>query len=214
MHRFLSASADSSAHAMSRTPGRHALLTALLWALASTVQPIWAQGTAGQGSAVVKRDASPQSAFRDADRRMMADLVHANYAEIETGKLALEKSQNPQVKAFAQRMVDDHQKMLSELQQVAKNKGVALPEGTDVQHKALSTALRLLSGDTFDNQYITRVGVNDHERTVELLKKTQAEAQDGDLKALAQKTLPQVQDHLAMARKLEETRGKKSGAKP
>ena len=213
MHRFDKARTARSDQ-MPRASIRFALTAAAMGALALAAQPVGAQGTAAtQDSAVVKRDTNPQATIRDADRRMMADLVHANYAEIETGKLALEKSQSPQVREFAQRMVDEHQQMLSELQEVAKTKGVTLPEGTDIQHKAISTALRLLTGQTFDNQYITRVGVNDHERTLELLKKTQAEAQDADLKALAQKAMPKVQEHLAMARKLEEARGKNTGAK-
>ncbi len=133
----------------------------------------------------------------------MADLVHANLAEIETGRLALEKTQNPQVRKFAQLMIDDHNTALNELRLIAANKNIALPESTDLQHKALATALKLLSGDTFDRQYIARSGVNDHERTLQLLEKAQNEGRDMEFKAYASKMVPIVREHLTMARQLD-----------
>jgi putative membrane protein len=187
----------------------HALLTCTACAMALSAQPAWSQGsgsTGGSGSggaAVMKSDTTAASKLNEADREMMADLIHNNYAEIETGKMALEKSQNTQVKNFAQRMIDDHQQMSKDLQQLAKTKGLTLPQGTDLQHKALSTALGVLNGDAFNSQYIRRVGIGDHERTIELLKKAQTQAQDPDIKAMAQKSLPKIQEHLSMARKIE-----------
>ena len=87
---------------------------------------------------------------------------------------------------------------------MAKKKGVDLPKETDLQHKAIATALQALSGDTFDQQYIARVGVGDHERTLELLQKTQKQAQDKELIAYATKTIKPVSKHLEMAKKLEQ----------
>src|ERR1044072_1432491 len=45
-----------------------------------------------------------------ADSSLLTDIAQANMAEVETGKLALEKSTKPDVKKFAQMMVDDHTK--------------------------------------------------------------------------------------------------------
>lgn len=137
------------------------------------------------------------------DREFMEDIAHANLAEIETGKLALEKSQDPQVKKFAQTLIDDHTKAMKELQSLAKKKGVELPQETDLQHKTIATALQALSGDTFDEQFIARVGVGDHERTLELLKNTQQQAEDKALKAYAAKTMKAVNKHLQHAQKME-----------
>ncbi|MDB5744680.1 MAG: hypothetical protein JWR68_2995 [Polaromonas sp.] len=136
-----------------------------------------------------------------ADSKMMADLAHANLAEIETGKMALEKSQNEQVKKFAQQMIDDHTAAQKELQTLAQSKGVTLPDSTDMQHKTLATAMKAMTGDTFDSQYMKRVGVNDHQRTLQLLQKAQKNAKDPDLKAMATKMMPTVQHHLEMAQK-------------
>ena len=146
-------------------------------------------GTASRAGAMVSRD----------DSKMMTDLAQANIAEIETGKLALEKSRNEQVRKFAQHMIDEHTSALKELQTFAQAKGVTLPHGADLKHKTMATALKIMSGNTFDSQYMKRAGVGDHQQTIELLQKTQRNARDPELKAMATKMLPTVQAHLKMA---------------
>jgi putative membrane protein len=160
-------------------------------------------GAAASGGATATAPAAGKSApaarIDRGDSKMLTDLIEANIAEIETGKLALEKSQDAQVKAFAQRMVDDHTSALKEVQALAESKGVKAKDETDMAHKAVAAALKALKGDTFDKQYMKRVGVGDHQRTVKLLQKMQKDAKDADLKALAAKMLPTVQQHLHTA---------------
>lgn len=167
-----------------RKPGR-TLAAAAACALALAALPAAAQGT----GAMVSRD----------DSKRMADLAHANIAEIGTGRLALEKSRSAQVRKFAQHMVDEHTAALAELQTLAQAKGVKLPDGTDMKHKTMAAALKVMTGDSFDNQYMKRAGVGDHEQTIGLLQKVQENAKDPELKAMAAKMLPTVQEHLNMA---------------
>jgi len=137
-----------------------------------------------------------------ADASMLKDIAAANIAEVESGKVALEKSKSAEIKKFAQMMVDDHTKGLADVQALAKAKGVDLPDGPDLKHKAVMVEFKALQGATFDSRYVKQAGVGDHEATEKLLKKTQAEARDADLKALATKMLPIVQGHLKHAQQL------------
>lgn len=189
------------------------LISAAL-AVALGAHPAWSQ-TSGSGSgASASPGAVPGSAsggtaassLSQEDRDMIEDLAQANIAAIETGQLALTKSQNPQVREYAQKMIDDHGMAQQELRQMAQAKGMTLPQETDLAHKTVSGALRLLSGETFASQYINRVGVDDHRRTVELLQKAQSQARDTELKALAGRMLPVVQGHLDMARQVSQQR--------
>jgi putative membrane protein len=141
-----------------------------------------------------------------ADRQMLVDIAQANAAEIETGKLALEKSQNASVKQFAQKMIDDHTQGLAETTQLASSKGVDIPAEPDAKHKAMATAMKALSGDSFDKQYMAQAGLRDHRATHELLQKTQRNAKDPELKALATKLMPIVSGHLQSAEQLSKTK--------
>lgn len=137
-----------------------------------------------------------------ADASMLKSIAEANIAEIETGKIALEKSSNGDIKKFAQMMVDDHSTGLADAKTLASAKDMELPDSPNVKHRAVAMELKALSGNTFDSRYVKHAGVGDHEATEKLLKKTQADAKDADLKALATKMLPVVQGHLRHAREM------------
>jgi putative membrane protein len=143
-----------------------------------------------------------QAKLERADASMLREIAAANIAEVESGKLALEKSKGAEIKKFAQMMVDDHTKGLNDTKALAKTKGVDLSDGPDLKHKAVMVEFKALQGDTFDKQYVRQAGVADHEATEKLLKKTQSEAKDPDLKSLATKMLPVVQGHLRHAQQL------------
>lgn len=149
-----------------------------------------------------------QGKLQAADASMLRDIAEANIAEVESGKLALDKSKSAEIKKFAQMMVDDHAKGLSDVQALARTKGVDLPDGPDMKHKAVMVEFKALQGDAFDSRYVKQAGVGDHEATEKLLKKTQAEARDADVKALATKMLPIVQGHLKHAQQLATAGGK------
>lgn len=146
--------------------------------------------------------AAQSSAMTKGDQTLLKDIAQANIAEIESGKLALDKSSNDGIKKFAQMMVDDHGKALTDVQALASTKGVTLPTEPDMKHKAVAVEFKALKGSTFDSRYVKQAGVGDHEATEKLLKKTQAKAKDADLKALATKMLPVVDGHLQHAHEL------------
>ena len=132
-----------------------------------------------------------------ADQAMLKQLAQANIAEIEAGRIALDKSQNTEVKAFAQQMIDDHSKGLREVMNVAQSKGVVLPTEPDAKHKAMAKKLQRLSGDAFDREYAAQAGIKDHKATHAYVQKVQSEAKDADVKALAAKLEPTVARHLS-----------------
>ena len=109
------------------------LISAAL-ALALGASPAWSQtggsggtGASGSGSssgttAGPASGSAAASSVSQEDRAMIEDLAEANIAEIETGQLALTKSQNPRVREYAQKMIDDHGMAQQELQQMAQAK--------------------------------------------------------------------------------------------
>ncbi|MGI4849799.1 MAG: DUF4142 domain-containing protein [Janthinobacterium lividum] len=183
---------------LSRKPLQTLLLAASVSFAALVAAPVMAQNTAAP--AMSHSDKSGQLAH--ADGKMLGDLVEGNRAEVQAGQLALEKSQNADVKKFAQMMIDDHGKAVTEIEALAQSKGTKLPDGIGAMHKTKEVALKAMSGHTFDREYAKRAGVGDHEATLKLLKKIQADGKDADLKALADKMVPVVQGHLDMAKKL------------
>ena len=142
--------------------------------------------------------AEAQDKVSEKDRAFLTKAAQANMAEVQTGKLAQEKSQNGEIKQFGQKMVEDHGKTLKQLQALAKKKGETLPSSTDEAHQAQATALSRASGKEFDLMYVKDAGVADHKIAQQLFEDG-TKSKDADIKAFAKKVLPDIQHHLQMA---------------
>lgn len=123
-------------------------------------------------------------------------------SEVSLGQIAGQKASNRDVRAFGNRMLQDHGKILEELKVLATIKGLALAtDPTDEQMK-LAEHLSTLSGSAFDKEYMKHL-VDDHTKDVADFDKASREAQDSDLKTWATKTLPTLQDHLRQAKEIQ-----------
>jgi putative membrane protein len=121
------------------------------------------------------------------------DAAQGGMAEVELGKLALQKSQNAEVKKFAQMMVTDHTAANNELKALATKKNIVLP--TDIgDHKSTVDDLSKLSGAEFDKEYVEAM-VDDHQEDVEFFE-DKSDNSDADIKAFTTKTLPTLKKHL------------------
>ena len=169
-------------------------------------------GTQAGSSTVSGSGTTGAASLSRTDQKMVKDMAMANLAEIEAGRMAQTKSQNEQVKNFAQQMIDDHTKALGEVQQLAQAKGVALPTELDRTHKRRADKLASLSGEEFDRAYMNQSGLADHKKTHGLLKQAQSRAKDPDVKALAARTMPIVDQHLNSAQQLHKNTARGSGA--
>jgi putative membrane protein len=145
------------------------------------------------------------------DQKLLTDIAKGNLAEIEGGKITLAKTQNDQIKIYAQQIVDDHTKAEAELKQLASAKGVTLPTELDKQQKINADKLSALSGDNLDKAYMTHLGMAGHRKMHKLLVNAQKKAKDPDLKAFADKMAPAVEQHLKTAQNIGTTPAKNVG---
>jgi putative membrane protein len=148
------------------------------------------------GLAMLAASASYAQNLSKGDQKILTDLAQANVNEVAAGNIAVQKATSPDVKSFAQKMVDDHTKGLQEVQQVAQNKNVTLPTEPDAKHKKMADKLNGLSGAAFDKAYVTNAGVADHKAAHQLVMSAQKKATDPDVKALAAKLQPTIDQHM------------------
>jgi putative membrane protein len=138
-----------------------------------------------------------------ADQQILADMAGGNLAEIEWGKLADTKSRNDQVKTFARQMIDDHTRALTDITQFATARSAPLPTAVDAAGKAVAGKLAALSGDAFDQAYMKEAGVAAHKKMHALLAASHRKARDPELKALALRLQPTVEQHLKAAQQMK-----------
>ena len=148
----------------------------------------------------------PVSAFAaslDAkDKTFVEEAAHGGAAEVEMGKLASQKADNPSVKQFGQRMVQDHEQANQKLMAAMKGKTDGeLPTKPNEKQQKEMQELQGMSGGKFDQAYM-RTMIQDHVKDVEEFQRASKEAKDPEVKRFAEQTLPILQEHLKMARQV------------
>jgi putative membrane protein len=156
-----------------------------------------AQSTPPAGSASAQP--APARGTDTADQAFMKQAAIAGMAEVEHGRLAAQNASASDVKQFGQQMVDDHGKANEELKALAAKKNVTLPPALDAKHQTMHDKLSKLKGAAFDKAYMDGQ-VQAHQQAVTLFQREAKAGKDPDVKAWAEKTLPQLQQHLKMAR--------------
>lgn len=147
------------------------------------------------------------------DQKHFRALSEANLAEIESGKLAQQKASSAEVKKFGQHMVEDHGRMLDEMKQMGAKKNATIASAPNKEHQAAMKKLQAASGESFDRAYMDQM-VKDHKKALKLAQNAAKNAKDAELKAAAQKAVPEMQKHLKMAQDLSnqsQARGTSSG---
>lgn len=136
----------------------------------------------------------------------------ADMYEIESSRLALKQAQSPELKKFAQRMIDDHTKMAAQMKTAAGSaQGVTLPTAMDERRQGMIDNLRQAPAGGFDEVYRTQQTAAHGESLT--LHQTYAENGDNpQLKALAAQHTPMIQQHLEMVRGMGGNGGGQGGA--
>ena len=123
--------------------------------------------------------------------------------EIESAQLAMEKTQNAQIRELAQMIVTDHQAATAALRTAAAQAqpAITVTPQLNAEQQANMEALRAATGDAFERLYLQQQ-VQAHEKALAMLR---AYAQNGDVAQLrehASNTAAPVERHLERAREL------------
>jgi len=136
------------------------------------------------------------------DTDFVKKAAKGNLAEVELGRLAVEKATSPEVKEFGNRMIRDHTKANQELSALAASKGVKVPTSVSLGEDVSVAHLKMLSGKSFDDAYI-KMMVDDHKEDVAAFERASTGSQDMDVRRFASKTLPTLQGHLTKIEKIQ-----------
>jgi len=154
------------------------------------------------------------------DRSFVDDLTIAGMAEVELGRMAMERGANAEVKQFGDMMVKDHSKAGEALKQVAMKHAIPTPARLDQKHEDLKTTLSNLRGAEFDREYMKAM-VEGHEDVVDRLQTRASEDRFGDdkgtvkpegsdnpveadINAWAANALPTTRHHLDEAKRIHD----------
>src|SRR5437867_6283724 len=129
-----------------------------------------------------------KAVLNDSDRKFLKKAEEGDIEERDIGRWVLEKSQNKDVKDYAQMLVDDHSKDLRNLVDLMNQKGMRQPKDLpEVQHEAMGK-LQAFSGTALDRQF-TMMMLDDHQKAITEFRNMANTAQDKDVKDYAMNTV-------------------------
>ena len=139
---------------------------------------------------------------RDAD--FVKEVAQASQVEVEASKLAMTKAENAEVKAFAGKLVKEHTAASQELNGLVKSRHAEWKDDDALftERKQKRESLQKLTGKEFDKEYLEDM-ISDHESTIVLFAKYSLNASDTALKSFADKTQPELREHLKLAKDLK-----------
>jgi putative membrane protein len=172
---------------------------------ASPTQP----GRPQQQSSPAQQDSGPNSGDVGQimqDKMFLRKAAEGGIAEVKLGQLAAQKGSSEDVRAFGQKMVEDHTKMNLEIAQVADSIGVMLPKSMNKEDQAEYNKLNALSGNDFDIEYLTFM-VKDHHQDLHEFRMEAASSADPTLHNEVVKAQSVIHEHTVMVDKLARAKG-------
>lgn len=169
-------------------------------AAAPLVLPVAAHAQAGQypGNQNQAVQGSSSKQLSQSDRAWLEHMAEGSKAEVQMGKLAQKKSDMSSVQQLGQRLEQDHQKFLDDAKPVADQLGVQLKEQPTQKMQMSMQELEKLSPKQFNARFV-KMQVEDHKNDIKMTEQATS-SQNPQVRALAQKTLPILQEHEKMAK--------------
>jgi putative membrane protein len=175
-----------------------AIVTVALMSASGLIAPAMAQTKPAAPPAATGSTAPARVVLNKRDRDFIGNAAHGGLAEIDLSKLA-QKSANPDVRRFADRMIADHTKIGERLATIAQADGVDAPQTLDIEHQKLREKLANEHDGTFDREYAHAMVV-DHDQAIKLFQQEEERpGHDVQLTRFARSTLPTLQEHRRMA---------------
>lgn len=177
---------------------------------------------------LVAQNAQSENSPLPTAQQFVTAAIESGYREVVLAQLATERTTNEYVKDYANQLIVDHGEMNGRLTELARQKGLTIPDLQNEANTLRSTqqagksdqagaaerldpdsieakiaALRTAYGNAFDRQYLSLM-IETHEKTIRLYQQYALGGQDTDLRDFADTSLDTLRDQVDEARDLSE----------
>jgi putative membrane protein len=142
------------------------------------------------------------SSFSPAEEEFMTKAAHVNRSEIEIARVALQKSDDIDVREYAKLVQGDHLNALTDLTDLMKDQNVLQPKSPPADAAQDIARANVLTGPEFDREFINMM-VADHQKAVEMFRDQMTATQNRDVKRYVEVVLPKLEMHLEKAQRLQ-----------
>lgn len=156
--------------------------------------PMDRQGATAEGVGASTTNAH-EAPLAEADRNFLMRAHQIDIAQLAAAQMAKTQSADASVKTLAATMSTDHASNRSKVEALAKINGVTLKPQPDAQHAAALATLEATPAADFDRAYLANQ-VSGHRAAIALYEQASEDSGDAEVKALADRRLPTLRNHL------------------
>jgi len=136
------------------------------------------------------------------DAAFVRQAIRGGRQEVAAARNAVTHATREDVRSTAQMLMTEHMNMNAELETFAAKKGWEAAEpSAPPQASGQGADAKPTEGADFDRAYV-QSQIRAHERTIALFRQQSTAARDADVRQLATKALPKLEQHLAALRQL------------
>jgi putative membrane protein len=150
-------------------------------------------------TAGAQQQGTGQAASQESTKEFVQNLASTNQFEIQAGQFIQQHAQDQQIKDYAQKMIDDHQKAADQLKSIAEKIGADVSsQQLNAVHQAKLAELQKKQGEDLEKCYIFgQAGM--HLTDVLAVKYQSQNASDPQLKQFLTQLEPKLRHHLQEA---------------
>ena len=147
------------------------------------------------------REGQPPSVSA-ADQDFTMKTMQGHLGEVNTARIALQKSDNSEVRDYANMIQSDHNNALKTLSDLMTDKNVPQARTLAPEIQQDISRMNNLTGPEFDREFINMM-VQDHQETVEMFRDHLAIVQNPDVKEYIEDLLPKLEMHLDKGKQIQ-----------
>lgn len=150
-----------------------------------------------QGHEMMNMNSDPGAADQPFDLQFLDSMIHHHNGAITMAKMVLGKTERPELKTFAQKIIDDQIKEISEMKQLREQWYAGKPSSVNMEMSGMVGGMKMMNGEHmkemddmepahFDNHFL-KMMIAHHEGAVTMSKEAQQKAEHPEIKKLAER---------------------------
>lgn len=136
----------------------------------------------------------------------LKEAAQCNMMAKELGQMANQKSDNSEVKEFAQTLIQDHGKVQERIASLAKKHNVTLPKQWEGKQQQEVQRFQSLTGEQFNWEF-AKAAVKGHAKEINQFEKAARQSTDQDVQSWARQHLATLRQHMQEAREMAKAVG-------
>jgi uncharacterized protein (DUF305 family) len=169
------------------------------------------------GHDMMNMNSDPGAAEAPYDLQYLDSMIHHHNGAIMMAKMVLGKTERPELKAFAERIIEDQSKEIDHMKQLREEWYAGKPQAVNMEMPGMVGGMKIMTSEHmkemdqmppahFDDHFLNMM-IAHHEGAVTMSKEAEKRAEHPDLKQLAEKIIAAQGPEIEQMKKWKEMWG-------